>query len=727
MLPLRCVNVSAPALVRALEQRYRYQDDTGATGCLVCEKGSYSINVLSCELCQVGEYCPAGSVVGTPCPPGSTTDGRGATGKEDCGCYAGLYDASGSLNCLQCSQGMNCTAANTAPQNLPVAAGYWRQHYWSAPPNGSVRACFTETACLGGTNLSIEAFCAPSQQGPYCAVCRDGYFGGGDGKLCEPCDGHAAITFLPSVVIGMVMIAMLAYAVVSCYRGEDILKPLAAVSSELAEAVAGRLEKANAASTFTPVEAVSGAAFAKIMEEANSQAKDRAEGRLETKFPATIARVRWLVAKSSAFGVKLKILIALFQMLQGIGITFYIQWPDVYAKVLRILAALVLIDLPKAMPIDCIANFGFLGSLVVRTALPLLLILLLAAFSKGFRIYGKEEIAGMLSSGWFVVLFLVYPSCSSAVFQAFMCDEMDDGSAYLRVDYSMRCYAENKGAWDEEYIGVMVYAILMSFIYPLGTPLLYVAVLYANRDAIAEVDRLERLLPVTEARPEKFHDLVRQKIRQKQLGKGGLPRLTGGYEMRVYWFEVFECVRKICLVGLPIFLDPGSSAQLIVGLLVCFISYGMYASYKPYTKGSDGWLSKVCQVSLFFSLVSSIALKMEHDSSTEALGVLLLFMLMVPPAAAFLFESELDFEKGCNVSKLKEKALGLFARTVGRCFDCSFRVAPRQSAAVVAVGGGGDGGSEGDVDGGGGGGEVEGGGGEVDSQLEQLPEVVRAV
>jgi len=494
-------------------------------------------------------------------------------------------------------------------------------------------------------------------------VCRDGYFGGGDGTLCKPCDGLAAITFLPMVLIGVVALALLAYVVISCYRGMDILNNLAEESSKLAEAVAAELQTSNAATTFTSVEAVAGAAMA-------------TRRNPSTIVRARIARARWLAVKSSAFGVKLKILIAQLQMQQGIGITFYIQWPDVYAKVLRFLGSIVQIDLAQAMPIDCIANFGFFGSLVVRTALPLLLILLLAAFSKVFRCYKKEEIAGMLSSGWFVVLFLVYPSCSSAVFQAFMCDEMDDGSAYLRMDYSMRCYAQNKGAWDEEYIGVMVYAILMGLIYPLGTPLLYAAVLYANRDAIAEVDRLERMLmkkfPDTEdGAGAKLREAAHQKIRKDKLGKGGLPRLTGGYEMRVYWFEVFECVRKICLVGLPIFLEQGSSAQLIVGLLVCFISYGMYASYKPYVKGSDGWLSKVCQVSLFFSLVSSIALKMEPGSSTEALGVLLVVTLMVPPAAALLFESELDFvfEKGCHVSYLKKKAINCFTSTLGRCFE----------------------------------------------------------
>ena len=95
----------------------------------------------------------------------------------------------------------------------------------------------------------------------------------------------------------------------------------------------------------------------------------------------------------------------------------------------------------------------------------------------------------------------------------------------------------------------------------------------------------------------------------------------------------------------------------------------MYASYDPYVKDSDDWLAKVAQVSLFFSLVSSIALKMESDSSTEALGNVLIVTLMVPPVAAFLFESDLDFEADCHVSFVKEKAIKCFTSTLGRCFD----------------------------------------------------------
>ena len=108
----------------------------------------------------------------------------------------------------------------------------------------------------------------------------------------------------------------------------------------------------------------------------------------------------------------------------------------------------------------------------------------------------------------------------------------------------------------------------------------------------------------------------------------------------------------------------------------------MYASYEPYIKDSDDWLAKVCQVSLFFSLVSSIALKVESDSSTEALSVLLLFTLAVPPVTAFLFESGLDFEKGCYVSYIKKNAISCFASTLGRCFDRYFR----EKSVILEVG-----------------------------------------
>ena len=77
-------------------------------------------------------------------------------------------------------------------------------------------------------------------------------------------------------------------------------------------------------------------------------------------------------------------------------------------------------------------------------------------------------------------------------------------------------------------------------------------------------------------------------------------------ELRTYWFEIFECIRKIALVCLPVFFGPGSAGQLIIGLLICFLTYGMYGVYAPYEDSGDDILAQMAQISIFFSLCASI-------------------------------------------------------------------------------------------------------------------------
>ena len=52
-----------------------------------------------------------------------------------------------------------------------------------------------------------------------------------------------------------------------------------------------------------------------------------------------------------------------------------------------------------------------------------------------------------------------------------MCDTLDDGSAYLRVDYSVRCWESDAAGnvWTPSYVPLMLYATLMMLIYPFGT------------------------------------------------------------------------------------------------------------------------------------------------------------------------------------------------------------------------------------------------------------------
>ena len=118
---------------------------------------------------------------------------------------------------------------------------------------------------------------------------------------------------------------------------------------------------------------------------------------------------------------------------------------------------------------------------------------------------------------------------------------------------------------------------------------------------------------------------------------GDLRKLTGGYEMRTYWFEIFECIRKILLVGLPVFFEPESVEQLTVGLIICFMVFGAYMMWAPFIDDGDDFLSQICQLQIFISLLSTIVLKANPDS--QFMSIFLVVMLATPPILAFVFES----------------------------------------------------------------------------------------
>jgi hypothetical protein len=72
-------------------------------------------------------------------------------------------------------------------------------------------------------------------------------------------------------------------------------------------------------------------------------------------------------------------------------------------------SSIVLIDLPRAMAFECVFPVGFFASLLVRTLLPLVLMLLLAAAGWVLRTKNPAangELAALCSSGWFYLLFL---------------------------------------------------------------------------------------------------------------------------------------------------------------------------------------------------------------------------------------------------------------------------------------------------------------------------------
>lgn len=107
-----------------------------------------------------------------------------------------------------------------------------------------------------------------------------------------------------------------------------------------------------------------------------------------------------------------------------------------------------------------------------------------------------------------LVSFLAFPMVSSRAFQAFSCEDFDNGSSYLRVDYRINCS-------DAIVYGpVLRLAGAAILLYPIAVPLTYALLLYAARDAILSRN------PSTLSRALSF--------------------LHRDFEPRTYWWEIAE-------------------------------------------------------------------------------------------------------------------------------------------------------------------------------------------
>ena len=180
----------------------------------------------------------------------------------------------------------------------------------------------------------------------------------------------------------------------------------------------------------------------------------RAQAAAESKYPRLIQAVSKIKEKAKGFEVKLRILISLFQMLQGIGMHSQAQ-PPTHTRTKVLACRTQVVGLGQALPLTfagrpsmdkfwsfsarsssstcrapCLSTAwptlgssvrlhtsaqGWgqpsppahessttdTGSLILRTALPLLLIVLLVGVSNVLRCKKLPKLADICSSGWF--------------------------------------------------------------------------------------------------------------------------------------------------------------------------------------------------------------------------------------------------------------------------------------------------------------------------------------
>ncbi|KAG5179977.1 hypothetical protein JKP88DRAFT_325492 [Tribonema minus] len=302
------------------------------------------------------------------------------------------------------------------------------------------------------------------------------------------------------------------------------------------------------------------------------------------------------------FRIPIVVLQVLTQYISITGLALPLQ----YLRFLRAVDFMSL-DMRWLTSPGCAADVDFYGRLLVTTLAPLVITALI--FSPRFylwlasrRSHGTvapklREVVSRDVNAFLVSTFLIFSGVSLTVFETFGCDELNTGKSYLRADYSLRCDDE-----EGTHAKYSIYAAFMIVVYPVGIPALYASILW--RSAVRQRDRTQ--LPSRLASATSF--------------------LWRPYKGRAYYWETAECVRRLMLAGLLVFIMPGSPGQSAVACMFAFFTAMVYEQVRPHQERMDKWLYTLGYGIVVCSMFTSLLMQVQwvEGNSEKAIGNLLI-------------------------------------------------------------------------------------------------------
>ena len=325
-----------------------------------------------------------------------------------------------------------------------------------------------------------------------------------------------------------------------------------------------------------------------------------------------------------AISTKFKILASFFQILSQFENILQIRFPPVFEEFTRWLNSVFNLDALSLVKVGCIVETNFYTRLLVMTITPIALtgIIFLFAWVKQMFFSDEDEkkrIRDRAISLFLVLTYMVFVSVSMTVFFTFGCRSYGGNSErFLFLDQSISCETD-KHRW------FMYYATVMIFVYPFGITALYFRLLWTHRKALVEEGR----------------------EKNRKLNK--IAFLWDDYEPEMWWFEVFECFRRQMLTGMLVFVSQGSATQIVIAMVLAFLSFGVYLRFTPFIKEEDDVIAISAQVSLFFSLFSSLLIKAnidEEDGYDQYLfGVLMIILNLTAVGVTLLYYFAVPIKK----------------------------------------------------------------------------------
>ena len=517
-IPVPAVNITATP----------YQPFT----CQCSEGTGFNEAAQTCDRCDRGSYKDTqDNVVCTFCPVAfSTTNDLGATSEFDCLCLGSSAESSGyylwadTLNprvrtCESCPTGVDCNQTGNTLYDLPLLPNYWREPQHEIATNVTewaheVRPCPILESCMGGRDPLVQ--CAVGQTGPLCAVCDDGYYGGNPkkGLLCTKCEGDPTLTIGAGAGF-FSLILLIALYLLATGKWRSVLAFMMTLN------ITFKVQRG-----------------AKKVKLAVKQDKRKKAGCCARFVNWAVGSVMYVVGMIKRQQVKMKIIVSLLQVMNGVGATVEIRYPSSIKNAVDVSNYLEL-DAPSFMPLQCIFPWiNFCHKLIIQTAYPWVFVAFFRFASTRLKkgadddekklvaeqtarlkpkqidagekdpwetVDGFRRVADLFDDLSFFLLFLLYPGASAQVTSFFVCDEFDglgeSGARYLKADLSVDC---DGALW----YAVLPYVLVMVAMYPIGTPMIFYSILFQNRDLLHEMQRTELLASASKKSIKSMENLV---------------------------------------------------------------------------------------------------------------------------------------------------------------------------------------------------------------------------
>merc|ERR1711871_1711981 len=71
---------------------------------------------------------------------------------------------------------------------------------------------------------------------------------------------------------------------------------------------------------------------------------------------------------------------------------------------------------------------------------------------------------------------------------------------------------------------------------------------------------------------------------------------------------------KLALTGFLVFLAPGTAAQVLFSLIMCFFAMRVYSDTRPFTSPMMDKFNNAAQMQLFFTLLGALSIKVNLDN-----------------------------------------------------------------------------------------------------------------